>query len=96
MQKNNYSIVETKSFKRDLKRIKKMGRYDIEKLKNAVILLASGSNLPDKLHNHKLHGKWSGFEECHIEPDWLLVYKKDTDKLILFLMRTGRHSDVFG
>ena len=69
---------------------------DMKKL-NLVIDLLSGSDkpLPEKYNDHKLLGEFAGYRECHIEPDWLLVYKKERRNLVLVLTRTGSHSDLF-
>lgn len=87
-------IVPSNQFKRDLKLAKKRGRK-IEYLREAVNMLASGRRLDDKYHDHGLTGKYRGFRECHIEPDWLLVYRISQEALELFLFRTGTHSDLF-
>ena len=87
-------IVSSNQFKKDLKLAKKRG-LDIEKLRNVVNTLASGKPLDEKHRDHNLSGDYNGFRECHIEPDWLLVYRIDGDELELFLFRTGTHSDLF-
>ena len=89
-----YKIVSSKQFKRDLKISLKRG-YDLNKLKEVVNTLASGDALPKKHKDHNLSGKYSKFRECHIEPDWLLVYRADKECLELFLFRNGTHSDLF-
>ncbi|WP_462364042.1 type II toxin-antitoxin system YafQ family toxin [Pyramidobacter porci] len=83
------------AFKRDYKRIRKRG-YDIRRLENIVEMLAKEQTLPQECRDHDLGGNWSGFRECHIEPDWLLVYAIDRNDLVLILSRTGSHSDLFG
>lgn len=60
-----------------------------------VTILASGNELPEKYRDHNLQGNYSGFRECHILPDWLLIYRIENDLLILTLARTGSHSDLF-
>lgn len=82
------------SFKKDYKRIKKRGR-NIEKLKHVIELLASGQKLDQKYRDHELTGNYKNFRECHIEPDWLLIYQIENEELILILSRTGTHSDLF-
>ena len=77
---------------RDLKRIVKRGK-DIQKLENLVGFLQQGESLPSSYIDHKLKGKWAAHRECHIEPDWLLIYRIDREYLIL--ERTGSHSDLF-
>ena len=87
-------IVLSNRFKKDLKLIAKRG-YNLELLNKIVELLASQEKLPAKHKDHELIGNYVGFRECHIQPDWLLVYRIEDDDLILFLSRTGTHSDLF-
>ena len=89
-----YSIIETNKFKNSLKRCAKRG-YNKNLLKEVINMLAKGEQLPAKYNDHKLHGKYKNCRECHVEPDWLLVYKIEDDKLILTLTNTGTHSDLF-
>ena len=65
------------------------------KYTEVVNMLASDEPLPPRCKDHPLFGKWEGMRECHIEPDWLLIYKKHKDTLILLLSRTGTHPDIF-
>lgn len=88
-------IVLSNRFKKDLKLAHKRG-YNLNLLNEIVELLQKEIPLPEKNHDHPLSGDYSGFRECHIQPDWLLVYRVDKDELILFLSRTGTHSDLFG
>lgn len=81
-------------FKKDLKLAKKRG-LDIEKLLSVVEILANEKPLDEKCKDHALTGNYSGFRECHVQPDWLLIYEIDSDELILGLLRTGTHSDLF-
>ena len=90
-----YSIVLSNRFKKDLKRLKKR-QYDLTLLEKTVDKLAAGEALELKNHDHNLSGGLSGFRECHITPDWLLVYRIEENDLILLLMRTGTHVDVLG
>ena len=83
-----------RTFKKDLKRIERRG-YDLTLLKVVVNLLAEKKLLPGKYKNHWLTGDYKGYQECHITPDWLLVYQIKNDELILVLSRTGTHSDLF-
>ncbi len=86
-------IIQTqRSFEKDLKKLKKRGK-DLSRLKTAIEILASGKVLSEKYRNHKLCGNYRGYWECHIEPDWLLVYKKTTTTLIF--ERSGTHADLF-
>ena len=90
-----FDIVLSNQFKKDLKLIVKRG-YKLEKLNKVVDKLASNIKLENKYRDHSLTGNYTGFRECHVEPDWLLVYRIDGHELILFLSRTGTHSDLFG
>ena len=87
-------IVPSNKFKKDLKVAVKRG-YDIKLLENVVNRLANEETLEPKYKDHTLSGDYSGFRECHITPDWLLVYQVINDELVLFLSRTGTHSDLF-
>lgn len=82
------------AFKRGYKRIKKRG-YNIRLLEQVIALLAEGQELPASYRDHALTGDYSGCRECHIAPDWLLVYEVLQDELLLYLTRTGTHSDLF-
>lgn len=89
-----YNIIRTVKFKKDYKLAKKRG-MSIVLLFEVIDLLAKGEGLPEKYKDHQLAGGYVGYRECHIQPDWLLIYrKKDTD-LILTLIRTGTHADLF-
>jgi len=90
-----YSVTVTGRYKKDLKRIVSKTR-PIEALDKVVFLLSnSDKSLPPEYKDHALKGQYIGCRECHIKPDWLLVYKKDKDNLILILITTGSHSDIF-
>ena len=82
------------TFKKDFKRIVRRG-YNIRLLEEVIEILASGQALPEKYRDHNLMGNYADCRECHITPDWLLVYKISNDELILYLTRTGTHSDLF-
>ena len=88
-----YNIVKTTKYKRDCKAAKKSG-LDIEKLELVVRLLAADVPLPPCNRDHALTGAWRGYRECHIGPDWLLVYTKDEAVLELVFVRTGSHSKL--
>lgn len=90
-----YEIKTYKQYERDVKRAIRQG-LDIEKLLDVVRLLRQGNPLPAKFRNHLLTGDYKGFWECHISPDWLLLYQKDTEIRIISLYRTGSHADIFG
>lgn len=90
-----YEIQKTSQFKKDFKAALKRN-CDIEKLQTVVTMLANGEELPEVYLDHSLRGNYKGYRECHVEPDWLLVYKITEEVLILTLYRTGTHSDLFG
>ena len=94
MRKTKYTVKPTTQFKKDYKRAMKRG-LKIELLEKVVELLAMGEALPEKNRDHELSGNWGGHRECHIQPDWLLVYLIEDDVLVLTLARTGKHSDLF-
>lgn len=83
------------AFKKDYKLILKR-KYPIEELFNVIDLLRNEKKLPEKYCDHELNGNWKGFRECHIRPDWLLIYYIEKGELRLALLRTGTHSDLFG
>jgi len=85
-------VVQPSSFKKDVKKQKKRGK-DLDKLKVIVDLLVAGETLPDRCVDHLLPGNWSGWRDCHIEPDWISIYKMTPDTLTLG--RTGSLSDLF-
>ena len=89
-----YKIRPSAKFQRDLKRIQKRG-YDITLLKDVLNLLVNGKILPIKYKDHNLSGNFKGCRECHITSDWLLIYEISDEELILYLTRTGTHSDLF-
>jgi mRNA interferase YafQ len=85
----------TAKFKHDFKKIKKQGK-DISKLTAVLDILAKQSPLPERMHDHALTGSYGGHRECHIEPDWLLIYLIKDNELVLTAVRTGSHSDILG
>ena len=89
-----YTIRPTGKFQKDLKRVQKRG-YNIALLTDVIKKLAAGEPLPEKNRDHQLTGDYSKCRECHITPDWLLIYEIDGSELILYLTRTGTHSDLF-
>lgn len=91
----NREIVWTAKFKKDYKLATKR-HLDIDLLDDVIRKLAHGEELPAKNNDHELTGNWVGHRECHIQPDWLLVYRIEDDVLVLTLTRTGSHSDIFG
>lgn len=88
-----YELVFTNRMKRDLKLMKKRGK-DMDKLEVVLDILMSGEDLPPKYKDHQLKGEMKDFRECHIEPDWLLIYRKEDKELILYATATGTHSDL--
>lgn len=92
---SEYKIVFTAKFKKDYKLLQKQHR-DTGELFRVIDILAKGGVLDRKYSDHQLSGDYSGCSECHIAPDWLLIYKKSEDKLLLVLVRSGSHSDLFG
>lgn len=92
--KHKYGIVLTSMFKKDMKLAKRRG-YDLSLLDSVVETLAMGQPLPEKYKDHILVGNYKGCRECHITPDWLLIYEISENELILYLTRTGTHSDLF-
>ena len=93
MNETKYEVKETNQFKKDYRLAKKRGQ-NIHLLKDIIIQLANDQPLPEKNRDHALTGDWKGFRECHVAPDWLLVYKKENDILVLTLTRLGSHSDL--
>lgn len=88
-----YTIKPTSQFKKDLKLAKKTNR-NLSLLKKIINQLANGEKLDEKYRDHALAGNWKGHRECHIQPDWLLIYRVEEDILVLSLIRTGSHSEL--
>lgn len=95
MNKAKYTVKLTRRFKMDYKLAMKRAMR-IELLDSIVEKLATGEKLPKEAMDHKLTGNWKDYRECHIAPDWILIYRIQNDVLILTLSRTGTHGDVFG
>ena len=89
-----YNVRPTSKFQKDLKRIQRRG-YDVSLLSEIIKKLANGEILPTNCKDHNLSGNFAGCSECHITPDWLLIYEISENNLILYLTRTGTHSDLF-
>ena len=85
----------TTKFKKDYKRIKRQGK-DLSKLEVTLEALVCGQALPEAVRDHSLGGTYRGHRECHIEPDWLLIYRIDEEGLVLVATRTGSHSELLG
>lgn len=95
MKNTKYVVKVTTKFKKDYKLALKRG-LAIELLDDVIAALALGHPLPEKNKDHALTGNWIGYRECHILPDWLLIYRIENDVLVLTLSRTGSHSDLLG
>ncbi|MBR0204556.1 MAG: type II toxin-antitoxin system YafQ family toxin [Synergistaceae bacterium] len=93
-KKNKYTLEMSSRYRKGLRKMLRRGA-DENKIIKAVNILLSGTPLPPVYEDHPLHGKFKGFRECHIESDWLLVYQIIEDTLILSLIRTGTHDEVF-
>lgn len=89
-----YTPHETSQYKSDRKKVKKQGK-DIDHLKWVVSELLDGKTLPEEYCDHELKGNKKGIRDCHLEPDWLLLYRIDEKNKILTLVRTGSHSELF-
>lgn len=89
-----YTLTYTGQFKKDLKRCKKRG-LNLELLYRVITLLQENGSLPAEYKPHILSGQFSECWECHIKPDWLLVWKQNDEELTLMLLNTGTHSDIF-
>jgi mRNA interferase YafQ len=87
-------VIFTSAFRRDYKRLAKSGQANLELLKEAVALLADDFPLDTRYRDHALAGDWAGYRECHLRPDWLLIYKLQPGRL--FLARSGSHAALFG
>ena len=85
-------ISRTSQFRRDAKRMQRRGK-DVDKLREVLQALLAGGRLPSRFRDHVLIGQYKGIRECHIEPDWLLIYELAQDEIVL--IRTGSHSDLF-
>lgn len=89
-----YAVRHTSAFKRDYKLMLRR-HFPMKKLQAVVEKLRNGEELPPANHDHPLAGNWAGHSECHIAPDWLLIYQIHENILVLELTRTGSHSDLF-
>lgn len=92
--RTKYDIIFTTHFKKDFKLAVKRG-LNLKALASVIVTLASGESLPERNKDHELTGDRKGYRECHILPDWLLIYKIENNTLVLTLARTGTHSDLF-
>jgi mRNA interferase YafQ len=90
---SKYQIRQSSRFKKDLKKLIKQGKNIVE-LEVVVDTIAGGETLDPKYLDHPLSGNWKGFRDCHIQPDWILLYKLEDDILVLTLTRSGSHSEL--
>lgn len=95
MRNTKLEIRFTSQFKKDLKQAQKQGK-DLDKLFRIVERLANGETLEPNFRDHNLSGKYKGTRECHIDPDWLLIYEVQSSVLVLMLYRNGSHAELFG
>ncbi|EFC90951.1 addiction module toxin, RelE/StbE family [Dethiosulfovibrio peptidovorans DSM 11002] len=95
MRKTKLTVKPTSQFRKDYKLAFKRG-LKIELIEDVISILAMAEELPPKNRDHALSGNWTGHRECHIQPDWLLIYRVEASVLVLTLTRTGTHADLFG
>lgn len=93
-EKTKYEVKFTSAMKKDMKKVEKR-HYDLSLFAEIVGKLANALPLDEKYYDHELEGNWKNHRECHIKPDWLLIYQIKDDVLILELSRTGTHADLF-
>lgn len=91
---HSWTIRFSKSFRRDVRRLKKAGA-DVRKLQSVIDVLASDKPLDSRFRDHALTGTLSGFHDCHIAPDWVLIYQRVEKERMLYLVRTGPHTRLF-
>ncbi len=89
-----YKVIPTNQFRKDYKKAQKQHK-DLSRLQSTIAMLADGHPLPPQYRDHVLSGNYKNKRECHIEPDWLLIYEINDNDLILLLVRTGSHSELF-
>ena len=89
-----YEIETTPNFERNIERCAKRG-MNLDLLFDAVAILSEKGNLPAKYKQHKLKGKYKGLYECHIQDDWLLIWKKEKNRMVLIMTNTGTHAELF-
>ena len=94
MKMKQYEVRLSSRYKKEYRKMAKRG-YDMALLDDVVTKLSLGETLPPKYRDHALKGNWKGFRECHVAPDWLLIYRYEDDVLVLILQGTGTHSDLF-
>lgn len=89
-----YLIKPSTTYKKELKKAAKQGK-NLRLINEVIMKLANGEKLPEKNRDHELTGNYKGYRECHIQPNWLLIYQISEGELLLYLSRTGSHSDLF-
>ena len=89
------SIIRLNQFKKDIKKLSRSGSKDMSKLREVIIKLVNEEILDKRYRNHRLSSNWKDHFECHIEPDWLLIYRIDEKNKELILVRSGSHSELF-
>ena len=92
---HRYRIKLSNRYKKDFQKLVK-AHADVSRLETVIDLLLTGHALPEQYQDHELHGKFAGVRECHVAPDWLLMYIKDREHLVILLLRTGTHRDTLG
>ena len=95
MKSKKYELEYGGQFLKDLKLAKRRG-LDLKDLSDVTDLLQEGKALPEKCRDHVLTGNYKGYRECHINPDWLLLWEQHDDQLVLLMLNTGTHSDIYG
>lgn len=91
-----YTVLRSNRFKKSYKKLRRSGQFHREDIERVIKIIASGERLPAKYEDHGLGGEFSGFRECHIRPDLLLIYKIEQSILVLQLIDIGSHSELFG
>jgi mRNA interferase YafQ len=90
---DRWALEYTAQFRRDYKRLQRQGK-DLAKLIRVLDSLAAGETLPAKHKDHALAGRWQGCRDCHIEPDWVLIYRRDASRTVLLAIAMGTHSQL--
>lgn len=90
----SYSIIRTNRFKKDVAVCRRRG-YDMSLLREVLLLLMKDGTVPSRFRPHKLSGRYAGLWECHLRPDWLLVWELRENEVVVVLMNTGTHADIF-
>lgn len=90
-----YTLQTSNRYERDIRKLAKAG-FDLARLEEVIDLLVAGKELPERCRDHALKGRLADIRECHVAPDWLLLYAKDESRVILLLVTTGTHRDVLG